>query len=227
MKKAIIIFMFLLFIVSCSNEQADSTTKSKNDNESETLVSDEGEVESDEPNISDDEDVTDSNQNGSEEFIEEESPSDEEKPAQLENPFNEELALSLLEKYNGINDSLHELVDHETYHDGYGSPFHNITTKQEVGDLFEDFIDPRVVISLWDERLIEAENQLYVIPTDSPPDFDKKDPYQIKKEDSITYKLINSQTNKLHGTFKQIFTFSKKDSKWIISGVEHDHSETE
>ncbi|UFT98171.1 hypothetical protein KO561_13280 [Radiobacillus kanasensis] len=95
----------------------------------------------------------------------------------------------------------------------------NVQTKKELIAEFSSIATEKVAKKYVDVYYIEKEDGLYVIPTETPPWFDKTNTYkESKKEDTV----IIQQTNQsdLYGSYQVEFEF-RYDNGWKLTNTKH------
>lgn len=153
------------------------------------------------------------------------APEKEEKPDDTVEKDSEmhAVVMDLMDKYNYMNspDGVRHLYDLD-YPSEKGMKFYEIKTKQELYQVFSDFITPEASASYWGYLLHEDETGLYMIATEPPPFYLYDFGYTLTKIDTDKYKIVQEvgAIEGLYSNYSLTFEISKIDNKWKITKFE-------
>lgn len=100
----------------------------------------------------------------------------------------------------------------------------NFTSKEELITHFSDIANSKTAKMFIDEYYYEEANELYIIPTETPPWLIPENEYEFKKIDNYHYRLSQRNHTDLYGTYSIIVTFSYEDGQWLIADVMYGNS---
>lgn len=133
---------------------------------------------------------------------------------ELEVPFGEKEAVGLLKRYDSVKQT--------AYQDALNDPdmkFQAYKTKEEFYQLFVDFMSDELVESLYNHRLSEKDDGLYISYVDLQYVFWPDASYSIKKISGDEYKLTQIQEGDMDGRQLLTFTFKNYDVSWKIESI--------
>ncbi|MGN8645241.1 hypothetical protein ACTNEO_03990 [Gracilibacillus sp. HCP3S3_G5_1] len=93
-------------------------------------------------------------------------------------------------------------------------------TKEELINAFEPYIVREAVQPYIDFYFKEKEDGLYILPTETPPWFDKDEDYNKKIEDNKVT-ITQANENALYGKYTIEMGFEKMDGTWKIVNISH------
>ncbi|MGP4040544.1 hypothetical protein ACTWP4_11730 [Gracilibacillus sp. D59] len=93
-------------------------------------------------------------------------------------------------------------------------------TKEELTNAFEPYIVKEAVKPYIDFYYKEKEDGLYIVPTETPPWFEKDKDYE-KESEGNKVTITQTNENELYGTYTIEIVFKKIDSKWKIANISH------
>lgn len=132
----------------------------------------------------------------------------------------EEVFLNLLNNYNNMFEKIKSDVDYSQFNEEYvGYKFQTINTKEELYKQFTGIMTADMAEKVWEPVVKEGKGNLYLVPMDLYPQFNKNNGYSIEKVDASTYKLTHHHKSELHGIFDMVFHFEKLDDSWKITDL--------
>ncbi|MRH44789.1 hypothetical protein GH741_19245 [Aquibacillus halophilus] len=96
----------------------------------------------------------------------------------------------------------------------------NYQTKDALIKDFESIVEKTVAVKYIDFYYQQKEDGLYILPTETPPWFQKKSEYEMMYLDENKMKIIQTNESDLYGkyTIELVLTF---DERWRISNTVH------
>ncbi|QGH34272.1 hypothetical protein GI584_09650 [Gracilibacillus salitolerans] len=94
-------------------------------------------------------------------------------------------------------------------------------TKEELLNAFEPYVVKEAVQPYIDYYYEEKEDGLYIVPTETPPWFEKKEDYKKESEDNKV-RITQSNENELYGPYTIEIVFEKVDGTWKIANISHE-----
>ncbi|SFM48360.1 hypothetical protein SAMN04487943_12146 [Gracilibacillus orientalis] len=93
-------------------------------------------------------------------------------------------------------------------------------TKEELINAFEPYIVKEAVQPYIDYYYKEKEDGLYIVPTETPPWFEKDEDYE-KKSEGNKVTITQSNESALYGMYTIEIVFKKMDGTWKIANISH------
>ncbi|UOQ85354.1 hypothetical protein [Gracilibacillus salinarum] len=94
----------------------------------------------------------------------------------------------------------------------------NYQTKEELMKAFEPYVTKEAVQPYIDYYYEEEKNGLYIVPTETPPWFDKSNDYEKQTKDNQVIVTQQNQ-NALYGEYTISLTFEKINDQWKIVNI--------
>src|SRR5699024_423579 len=135
----------------------------------------------------------------------------------------------LLEQNNNVNEKQVEISEEDILHltnrfmDEFvqetddDNKVKNYTNKEELMKAFEDIATNEIVATFINEYYYEENNELYLIPTETPPWFIADEDYDIEKISSDVVTVTQTNSLELYGDYTIIIEFFYDNGIWKIS----------
>ncbi|UOQ48092.1 hypothetical protein MUN88_18875 [Gracilibacillus caseinilyticus] len=94
----------------------------------------------------------------------------------------------------------------------------NYQTKEELIKAFEPYVTKEAVQPYIDYYYEEEKNGLYIVPTETPPWFDKSNDYDKQMKDNQVI-VTQQNENALYGEYTISITFEKINDQWKIVNI--------
>ncbi|WP_208586356.1 hypothetical protein [Gracilibacillus suaedae] len=94
-------------------------------------------------------------------------------------------------------------------------------TKEELLNAFEPYVVKDAVKPYIDYYYEEKEDGLYIVPTETPPWFEKDEDYEKESKDNKVI-ITQSNENELYGPYTIEIVFEKIDGTWKIANISHE-----
>ncbi|MFC0523943.1 hypothetical protein ACFFGV_10270 [Pontibacillus salicampi] len=95
------------------------------------------------------------------------------------------------------------------------------TSKDALIESFTSISTTKLAKEYVDFYYKEYNNELYLVPTETPAWFVKGNDYQVKQSSENQVKLTQRNQSDLYGNYTITFTFAQQDGKWKLVGIEH------
>ncbi|MBP1950325.1 hypothetical protein [Virgibacillus litoralis] len=96
----------------------------------------------------------------------------------------------------------------------------NFDTKNELLKEFEKVTTNNVAAEYVDYYYKSQPSGLYIIPTETPPWFNKKNDYDMIQKESNVIEVVQENKSDLNGSYMVKIEFTYNDG-WKITGIEH------
>ncbi|OZM56143.1 hypothetical protein CIB95_13630 [Lottiidibacillus patelloidae] len=94
-------------------------------------------------------------------------------------------------------------------------------SKEQFITSFIDIAKLEVASMYVDYYYYEEGGNLFVVPTDAPPWFEKDNPYSLMEVSKYSYRLTQENESEFHGTYIIHIDYKYEDGKWHIENVEY------
>lgn len=98
----------------------------------------------------------------------------------------------------------------------------NYTNKEELIKAFEDIATNEIVATFINDYYYEENNELYLIPTETPPWFIADEDYEIEQISNDVVTVTQANSLELYGDYTIIIEFFYDNGIWKISDVTYD-----
>jgi hypothetical protein len=130
------------------------------------------------------------------------------KGVQEPNPPVEQLATSFMEQLIQTTDE-HYRVE-------------NFQTKEQLINSFKDIANLEIARKYVEYYYYEESENLYVVPTETPPWFEKDNAYTLIEVTKGNYRLTQENFSEIHGNYLIYMDFKYENEKWHIENVTYD-----
>lgn len=93
-------------------------------------------------------------------------------------------------------------------------------TKEELLNRFDEITTRNVASTYVDSYYHEASDGLYIIPTETPPWFNKENDYDMVQLDNNKVKVEQKNKSAMYGTYTVVYEFTR-DTNWKITNITH------
>lgn len=90
-------------------------------------------------------------------------------------------------------------------------------TKDEVQTAFENIMVPKLAEKLVNIFYVEENGDVRIIPQDSEKEIDTEQAYDLEEINSNHYKLSQTTTTDMHGTYTLTVDYIYESDKWIMA----------
>lgn len=93
--------------------------------------------------------------------------------------------------------------------------------KESIVDAFKHITTEDVVKAYVDYYFFEENGALYLVPTETPPWFDKQNGYDVVQLDKSTFLVKQDNQSELYGEYGIELEFTFLDQEWKITKITH------
>lgn len=93
--------------------------------------------------------------------------------------------------------------------------------KESIVDAFKHITTEDVVKAYVDYYFYEENGVLYLVPTETPPWFDKQNGYDVVQLDKNTFLVTQDNQSELYGEYGIELEFTFLDQEWKITKITH------
>jgi hypothetical protein len=98
----------------------------------------------------------------------------------------------------------------------------NFHTKKELIQYLSEISNEKLAKLFIDYYYYEADGDLYIVPTETPPWFMKKNSYIITEISPTKYQLKQTNEVDLYGTYTIVLEYIYSNNKWRIEDVKYE-----